>query len=225
MPEGVAESGGGVVDAGVAEGGRRPRPPRPPDDPEKAPKGWTFDTKLWDWRPSLRVTRREPGATEGSSSEPRHAARSTLRDPDPARMLPDAAGGGGPSPGAPRPADGAHPDGRTSKLSDEELDDLHAVLALAGSILLQPVAGADPICGGAALENWDHISEKLVPIVAKSKKVSDWATKGGGLLDWLGLASALSPVGRAIVSHHVFHTAELPDRGEETTEDFSAYVA
>lgn len=88
------------------------------------------------------------------------------------------------------------------------------------------MARADPICGAAALDNWDQISEKLVPIIARSAKMTDWATKAGGLRDWLGLASALAPVGEAVVRHHVFHTVSAsPDDEEPELEDFSGYVS
>lgn len=210
MAEGVAEPSGDVVDTGPATKGR---PPRPPDDPERAPNGWTWDRGERDWRPAKRrVIKRDPVPDEPDASD--RDDTEVERDPEPARFA-DERKGRGSSSAAPSPS-----------LSAEDRADMEAVLAFAGMLLLPPVCSIDPVCGGAAAENWEKISSALVPVIAKSSSVSTWVTKAGGLRDWLALGAALSPVGSAVLRHHVFHSIEAPDdAGAVPEEDLSAYPA
>lgn len=216
MPEGVAEADGGVVDVGAGERGR---PPKPADDPVMAPKGWRWDSKKRDWVPAKRVTRRTDDGPDPAWADAGDDGWRADRDPDPAH-LDDGGSRKGSDKDRDRPPSGS--------LSEEDADDLQAVLALAGALMLPTVARIDPVCGGAAVDSWDKVSEKLVPIIARSKSMTEWATKAGGLRDWLGLAAALQPVGEAVLRHHVFHTIHADDDvadGELVDEDFSAYRA
>ncbi|MDA8316531.1 MAG: hypothetical protein M0010_15380 [Actinomycetota bacterium] len=204
MTEGVSELAGDVVDVGEADKGR---PPRPPDDPVVAPKGWTYDSKSKTWRPALRAVRRSEEEGEGAAvgTEP---GRSTVErpDPDPARFAGrDGSGAGG-----------------ARELSAEDKEEIKSLLGLAGLVVFTPIARADPHCGGALVEASTEIFEKLVPIIAKSDRVSRWMTVAGGFGDWIGLAVALKPVAMAVVEHHIFKTVGAED---QEAEDFARYVS
>ena len=204
MAEGVSELGGDVVDVGEADKGR---PPRPPEDPVVAPKGWTYDAKGRTWRPAKRATRRsdEDPAAVAAGTDPPHSAADL--DPEPARFTPGRSGSG---------ADGPR------ELSAADKDEIKALLGLAGLVVFTPIARADPHCGGALVDASTEIFERLVPLIARSERVTRWMTAAGGFGDWIGLAVALKPVAMAVVEHHVFKTVGNEEVAEE---DFARYVS
>lgn len=86
----------------------------------------------------------------------------------------------------------------------------------------------DPVCGGALVEQADAIVEKLTPIVCRNAGMLAWFTEGAGYLDWLGLATALWPVGRTFWAHHVTHSIGGEEDGHGAgadVADFSQYTA
>lgn len=217
MAEGVSELDGKPVDVGEGEKGR---PPRPPDDPVAAPKGWIYDAKAKKWRPAKRVVRRpaEDGQEDqGAGTEPPQPSGEW--DPDPARFAGETGGGRSSAPVDPNRPE--RPD-KPVTLSDADKEEMKSLLALAGLFVFTPIANADPYCGGALVDHSTEIFEKLIPIIAKSERVTKWMTTAGGFGDWLGLAAALKPVAIAVAQHHVFKTVGHEDEDEE---DLSRYGA
>ncbi|HWD09308.1 MAG TPA: hypothetical protein VHA57_09455 [Actinomycetota bacterium] len=194
MPQMVIEDGKAVdlgVDAKAISNSGREEPP--PPDPEIAPKGWRRDRRTGEWVPRQRAA---TGADDDAG------------DP--------AAAGDGP----PR-ADSAWVDGPDGKqlaaergqlgelvLTGDQRELLEGIIDL---IALAPLATwdtRDPYCAGAAIEHWDQIRERLVPVICKSPTLVHWMISAGGARDWLALAVVLRPVGSAIWAHHVRHSVD-----------------
>ena len=220
MAEGVIDDGQ-RVDVGVADRGR---PPEPPPDLERAPHGWTLDRKTREWRTKKRAGRSRKSVDEHQAEDAPPAADGengrfgdgwqAERDPEPARLSEKPRS-------APREREQ-----RTVPTSVR--DDLMGALGLIGAIVLPPVMRADPHCGGALADNWERIAEATVPLLCRSTAVVEWMTSASGLRDWIGLAIALSPVGTAILQHHVTKTVRLEeteDGPQPVQEDWSAYPA
>lgn len=219
MAEGVID-GGQVVDVGVMDRGR---PPEPPPDPDRAPHGWTLDRKTKTWRPKKRAGRnRKDNGEHQADDQPAAAAADegggwqAERDPEPARMHEDA---------EPRKPS------IVREIPQEIKDDLAAMVGLLGMVVLEPIARADPICGGALVDNWERVTDATIPLLIRSPTIVGWMTTAGGLRDWIGLGIALRPVITAVWSHHVTKTVHLqPPEGEDAQsqivrEDWSVYPA
>ncbi|TNC19056.1 hypothetical protein [Amycolatopsis alkalitolerans] len=230
MGEGVIDSGQ-RVDVGVAD---RRKPPQPPPDPDRAPHGWTWDSKAGHWRPKKRPGRggRLKPSDQSSSTPPEDEAPAAADD------SPDSGGGGWQAERDPEPARLREDSGRDSKrhlqvvreVPQEVKDDLAAMIGLLGMVILEPIARADPICGGAMIDNFERITDAAVPLIVRSPRVVDWMTAAGGLRDWVGLGIAFRPVLGAVWAHHVAHTVHLeqPEDGQPPQvreEDWSGYTA
>lgn len=212
MAEGVIDDGQ-VVDVGVADRGR---PPEPPPDPERAPHGWTLDRKTREWRPKKRAGRSRKPAEEHQAEDapPAEDGWQAERDPEPARLS--------------EKQRSAPKEREQRTVPTTVKDDLMGALGLIGAIVLPPVMRADPHCGGALADNWERIAEATVPLLCRSNAVVEWMTSASGLRDWIGLAIALSPVGKAILQHHVtksVHLEQTEDGPQPVQEDWSAYPA
>ena len=93
------------------------------------------------------------------------------------------------------------------------------------AMLLLPVGSVwkarDEYCGGAFVDAIPDVSEKLTAIFVDSPDVVKWFTASGKWMKWLDLAMACEPVGKAVVAHHVTHSA---DRAQ-TEPDWTVYAA
>lgn len=73
------------------------------------------------------------------------------------------------------------------------------------------LAMTDEICGGALSANAGPIADALTDIVVDSPDLVRWFSGGSGYLKWLGLMTALQPVGVAVWQHHITHTVGVPN--------------
>lgn len=182
MPEMVLEDGEQVdVGVGVKAISNKDRSDEPPPDPVRAPKGWRRDRRTGEWVPRQRA------AAAGGDDEP-SGERS------------ESAWADGPDGKELRGSDAAV---EPVKLTGEELADLEAMLELLALPVLARVDARDPHCGPVLVDNWDNIRAKSVPVILKSPRLVAWLTMTGGARDYLALAAALAPVGRAVWDHHV----------------------
>jgi hypothetical protein len=84
----------------------------------------------------------------------------------------------------------------------------------------------DPHCGQAITANAREVAKACVPIVARNPNVLAWFVAAGApFMDWLALASALSPIAAAFWSHHVTKTAGQDAAGGEDAPDYSQFTA
>lgn len=220
MPEGVVD-GGQAVDAGH-ESGRMRQSAR--QRPEGVPLDWVWDRKTRRWREPKRPGPKpggadggaDPDGAEGDGAEPGGAGWQADRDPGAAHL----SGDGGDVGGRPRP-----------EVTDEVKDDVAGLLALLAVPVGALAERKDPYCGGVLADRLPKIVDAAVPLVCRSERVVRWMTADtGGLMDWIGLARALAPVGAAVVKHHVVKTVEVaedPETGKPVVVevDLSAYPA
>ncbi len=194
-------------------------PDNPPAPGRDAPKGWAWDRKGRRWQPRQRgpVLWTGDGQQDDEAAAPSPDGGSQQRDPAPAWQQHDAPD--------------ARPKHDPGKVPGHVKDDLRGVIGLFGMFVLPRVEAADPHCGGALVDNYEAIAERLVPLLCRSERVVKFLTAdSGGMMDWIGLAMALAPVGRAVAEHHVFRTVEVV-RDEETGRkvaravDLSQYAA
>lgn len=73
-----------------------------------------------------------------------------------------------------------------------------------------PIVMRDPQCGGAIHENAAPIAEAVTNILAKHPELAAKFLAGGAVGDWMKLALALQPVGKAVWDHHIVKV----DQGE-----------
>jgi hypothetical protein len=73
----------------------------------------------------------------------------------------------------------------------------------------------DPICGGKMLEQAEASAKALAPIICRNPQMLAWFTNGGGLMDFLAVGSALSPVATTFWGHHISHTIGHDHEGEQ----------
>lgn len=203
----VILDGGETVDVGVDE---RRRFPEPPPDPVHAPKGWRRDRLTKQWVPRLRA----PKQAEGESpSEP----------PAPPGDRADSAWAAGPDGRELLGDDDDDNDNGYVPLTDEQRNDVEAILEFVCLPAITAASARDPHCGGVLYDNWDNIREKSLPIIARSPALVEWMTKAGGARDWLLFGAALRPVGKAIWDHHITKTVSTDDA--EHDESLGAYTA
>ena len=81
--------------------------------------------------------------------------------------------------------------------------DVEGKLAFCLALSGQMWSLADPICGGAYLEQSPEIARKLTPIVCQSPEVVKWLTKSGNFVLWLDLFMACWPVVQIVFAHHI----------------------
>lgn len=219
MAEGVAVADR-VTAGGVHDNADAPPPPGP-----DAPKGWTWNRKGGHWQPKERgkilwhASGADAAAGDGAQADDTSPAQP--RDPAPAWMgdpEQDSSSGGG----KPKPA--------KVEVTQKVRDDVGGILGFAGALLLPPMVRADPHCGGALAQNWGQIADACIPLISRSQTVVRWlTTDSGGLMDWLGLAVALAPVGRAVLEHHVVKTVQVVENedGERVAQpaDYSQFTA
>ena len=166
----------------------------------------------------------EPDEPEGppppaSLAEARERAASG-KPKAPGWAKPDSAGAG---PRTPAPV-------RVSKAVER---DIEGKLAL---MLAVPVGAweiADPYCGGAMADAMPATIKAAVPLICQSPGAVAFFTRGATWMLWLGLVTALRPVGMAVWRHHLSPEAqrerELEARSEQAQPaqpqaDLSAYT-
>jgi hypothetical protein len=64
----------------------------------------------------------------------------------------------------------------------------------------------DEYCGTVMEKQVSTVAARMTAIIMDHDDWVAWFTRSGGFIKWLMLATALKPVGEAIVAHHVFHT-------------------
>ena len=184
----------------------------PPDDPVKAPHGWMWDRPRKTWRPRKSVARGGWGAHRAD----RHQAGPPI---DMGPFERDVSGDD-PAPSyASRPAPKIP---RTPpKVSAKTKDDIAASCGMVGMLVLPPIVARDPFCGGALTENFQAITDALVPLLCRSATVVGFFTDtAGDFMLWFKLAMALAPVAMAVGQHHVLKTVEI-QQDKETGEVFA----
>lgn len=111
------------------------------------------------------------------------------------------------------------------QLTEEMKNDIQGQLAFIGSIVSMIWGSRDPICAGQFIDNIDNISEKAIPIIAKSPRAVAFMLKQGGLMDYLALGVAMKPVFSTWVGHHITHTiapeGDRPENYSKEEQDFS----
>lgn len=80
----------------------------------------------------------------------------------------------------------------------------------------------DEHCGTIALSIVDEVTDAAVPIICRNPKMIEFFTEGTAWLEWLRLATALAPLGRAVWSHHIVGTVADP---EDEVMDYAQYAA
>ena len=193
----------------------RDRKNPPPDDPVKAPYGWRWDTGKREWVIKRSAGGRKPGAAwfgkvRGSDAPaPEEMApfeeQFDYVDPEPAHLKASA----------PRVKK------TPPKITRAIRDDMTASVGLVGMLVLPPVVARDPFCGGALTDNFQAITDALVPLLCRSATVVGFFTDtAGDFMLWFKLAVALAPVGMAVGQHHVLKTVEI-QQDKETGEVFA----
>jgi hypothetical protein len=88
------------------------------------------------------------------------------------------------------------------------------------------LAMKDPHCGGVALEQADAMVKAFTPIICRNATMLSWFTAAGApWLDYLAIISAVGPVAGAVWSHHVTHTVDVDQDGQEAPHaDLSSYA-
>lgn len=176
-------------------GRRRARPDGIPDD-------WVFDRQAREWREPKRPGPK-PAAPDPEPGEP-PAGWQADRDPDPAHLAADDHAGHD------------HDFRPPGEVDDETRDDIAGLLGLIAVPVGAVAEARDPYCGAIFAQQLPAIVDAAVPIVCRSERVMKWMTAGtGGLMDWVGLAMALAPVGRAVAEHHVLKTIQIVAAGQE----------
>jgi hypothetical protein len=195
VPEGVVD-GGQVVDSGheSSPSGRRRR------RPDGVPDGFVYDRQTREWRMPRKPGPKSEDASSQSGSDDGWQAD---RDPDPAHLSSDD------------DRRGRDDDDGSGELPQETLDEVTGLLALLALPIGAVAERRDPYCGAVFAQQLPAIVEAAAPIVCRSETVLRWMNaKTGGLMDWVGLAMALAPVGRAVADHHILKVVEIVDEDQ-----------
>lgn len=123
------------------------------------------------------------------------------------------------------------------KISAAIQRDIEGKLALMLGVPVGAWEIADPYCGGAMARAMPETIKAAVPLICQSPGAVAFFTKGATWMLWLGLASALRPVGVAVYRHHLSPEAQAErererqraaggqvQRREEPQQDLSAYT-
>ena len=190
----------------------------PPDDAVKAPHGWMWDRPRKTWRPRKAPAKGGWARTRSSESSGK-VADSFKAAPDMGPFERDIAGDD-PAPSyANRPAPKIPK--TPPKVSAATKNDIAASCGMVGMLVLPPIVARDPFCGGALTENFQAITDALVPLLCRSATVVGFFTDtAGDFMLWFKLAMALAPVAMAVGQHHVLKTVEI-QQDTETGEVFA----
>ena len=183
----------------------------PPADDALAPKGWVWNRAARQWKPRLRA------AATPQQQEPQQQ-RSNRPPVTASEPIGAAAEGRDPEPSWAQDATPERPRHKQSieDVPKETVDDMAGLAGLVGIPVLDLLQRADPYCGSILAQNYEPIVDAVLPLLCRSKKITDYFT--GDKSDWLlwgKLAIALAPVGRAFMEHHVFHSVHVV-RDEKT---------
>lgn len=114
--------------------------------------------------------------------------------------------------------------------------DIEGKLALMLAVPVGAWEMADPYCGGAMAQAMPETIKAAVPLICQSPGAVAFFTRGATWMLWLGLASALRPVGIAVYQHHLSPEAQKARRErelaagngqvarQEPQQDLSAYT-
>jgi len=166
------------------------------------PDGYVYDRQTREWRMPRKPGPKSDDAGSQSGSDDGWQAD---RDPDPAHLS-----------GEQRDERGRDDDYEGSgEVPQETLDDVAGLLALLALPIGAVAERRDPYCGGVFAQQLPAIVDAAAPIVCRSETVLRWMNaKTGGLMDWVGLAMALAPVGRAVAEHHILKVVEIVDEDQ-----------
>ena len=187
----------------------------PPDDAVKAPHGWMWDRPGKAWRP--RKAAAKGGWARTRTQQPAPSAPDGANDMGPFER--DIAGDD-PAPSyASRPAPKIPK--TPPKVTAATKNDIAASCGMVGMLVLPPIVARDPFCGGALTENFQAITDALVPLLCRSATVVGFFTDtAGDFMLWFKLAMALAPVAMAVGQHQVLKTVEIQE-DTETGEVFA----
>lgn len=119
-----------------------------------------------------------------------HAAESTPNDPEPADMQQ------------------ASPYSVPVKITASVRKDIVGKLAFMFSMTGNVLQLADPVCGGAILENSGRMAQALMPIICQSPSVVKWFRSSTNYMMYINFIMACAPVFGAIYSHHMVRRPE-----------------
>lgn len=83
----------------------------------------------------------------------------------------------------------------------------------------------DPYCGGVMEAQVSPVAARMTAIIMDHDDWVAWFTRSGGFVKWLMLATALKPIGEAIVAHHVFHTEGDDEETQRAREERNGQYA
>jgi hypothetical protein len=83
----------------------------------------------------------------------------------------------------------------------------------------------DEYCGSVMEKQVSPVAARMTAIIMDHEDWVAWFTRSGGFIKWLMLATALKPVGEAIVAHHVFHTAGDDEESARAREERNGQYA
>lgn len=200
-------------------------PERPPEPAPGAEKGWTWSRTEHRWQPKRRgPVLWQPGQQQGELRQPEGIVVNPpeLAPPDGYELRRD------PDPGwqtETRPIE-------TFQLTADTRADIRALIALAYTVPGEALPLLDPYCFGplADKDTGTGIIDAVSDIVCGSPRIAKWAASASGLMPWIKLGKALSPVLVAVFHHHVLKDIETKvDRKAKTVEvtkrDWSEYTA
>jgi hypothetical protein len=87
----------------------------------------------------------------------------------------------------------------TKKVRDDVEGKLGFILTMTGTM----ASVADPVCGGAFVDNADNVAKKMTPIICKSPDMVAKITKSGDMMLYVDLLWACWPILIVIAGHHL----------------------
>lgn len=95
----------------------------------------------------------------------------------------------------------------TKKVREDVEGKLAFIFAMTGTM----ASVADPVCGGAFVDNADNVAKKMAPIICKSPDMVAKITKSGDMMLYVDLLWACWPILITIAGHHLPKGRKAPE--------------